>query len=90
MAEILLLTRGHRALVDPELYDELLERMWQAVVVNGSIYAASSRRDPLFKDSTKDYLHRVIAKAPKGVAVRFRNGDSLDCRRENLVLGKFG
>lgn len=30
------------------------------------------------------YLHRLIAKPPSGVLVSFRNGDSLDCRRENL------
>jgi hypothetical protein len=29
-------------------------------------------------------------KLEPGESVRFRNGDSLDCRRENLVLVKYG
>ena len=32
------------------------------------------------------HLHRLIADAAKGQAVTFRNRNSLDCRRENLVI----
>jgi len=31
------------------------------------------------------YLHRMVCGLPRGYLVRFRNGDSLDCRYENLL-----
>ncbi len=36
--------------------------------------------------STRVCLHSMILEAPPGLRVCFRNGDSLDCRRENLAI----
>jgi len=36
----------------------------------------------------KLYLHRIIAKAGRGERVYFKNGDTLDCRRNNLRKNK--
>jgi hypothetical protein len=36
--------------------------------------------------STRVYLHSMILEAPPGLRVCFRNGDSLDCRRQNPAI----
>lgn len=37
-------------------------------------------------DGKTTYLHRLLTNAPAGVRVAFRNGNGLDCRRDNLVF----
>lgn len=62
---------------------------WGALQINGRRYAA--RRVPSSSaatGSTTVLLHREIAGATEGSRVRFRDGDSLNCRRDNLELRK--
>lgn len=71
---------GRSALVDKA--DERLVRSytWRIVQAHGSSYAVAT-----YKQVTV-HLHRLVLHAPKGRRVRFKNGDTLDCRRENLEL----
>lgn len=77
------------ALVDDDVYDMLSAYHWYGY--KGSKDSKYYVRASLYADSGKvvtTHLHRLIADAAKGQSVTFRNRNSLDCRRENLVVGK--
>jgi hypothetical protein len=80
------LTQGKWAIVDAEDYADLVQFKWTAVkdLKNGNFYAF--RR---FKDGSKrpkEWMHRRIMQAPRGVEVDHQNGNGLDNRRFNLRL----
>jgi hypothetical protein len=81
------LSQDQIALVDDEDYARLSPFHW--------CYRAERNRGPGYairhvKDGGKyrtSYLHReVVGPVPPGHEVIFRNGDRLDCRRENLAV----
>jgi hypothetical protein len=81
------LTRGYVAIVDAHDHERLAVRSWQAQVVKGKVYACASFRAAMAApDVQKLYLHREVVDAPFGALVRFRNGDTMDCRRANLIV----
>ncbi len=78
------LTQGKVALIDTEDFPRVNQFEWHASRRDRLWYAASSalRR----RNGACLYLHRLIMNAGPGQHVDHRNGDGLDCRRENLHL----
>lgn len=78
------LTQGKVALIDPEDFTRVNQFEWHAARRDQTWYAASSalRR----RNGACLYMHRLILNASLGQHVDHRNGDGLDCRRENLRL----
>lgn len=74
-------TRGFFALIDKSDLAITDQYKWRATVASGLPYALASLRSPRGKVV---YLHRLLSGATPGCAVRFRNGNTLDCRRKNL------
>lgn len=80
------LSKGYVALVSPEDWDFVLGHKWSAVGVK-NVYAVRSKPGD---NRVKIYLAREILARKLGLGLRpgetvcFVNGNSLDCRRENL------
>lgn len=78
------LTRGKRAIIDAEDLKKVAKHKW---------YASLKRTDGtrFYAKSGELSLHRFVLKTiPKGCIVSFRNKNSLDCRKINLVICKKG
>lgn len=73
---------GIRVLVDDDDLPNLINRNWIAHKASGKTYAAVRPVEAGHRRII--YLHREIAGAG-GRRIRFKNGNTLDCRRENLV-----
>lgn len=63
-------------LVSLEDFPELIRHFWRVKRINRNIYAYSG----------KIAMHRMIMKPRPDQWVKFNNGDTQDCRRENLRL----
>lgn len=92
--KMLPLTHGKFATVDDADFEKFGRFKWCAVSPReGVYYAVRDRRqseldlDPSIRGERGDrlYLMREIAGVPPHVKVKPRNGDSLDCRRANIV-----
>lgn len=82
MSQEIVITRGEIAIVDDENYEELCKYKWYWMDgFAGRTVTENGKR-------TTIYMHRVVAKAPKGVCVCHLNGNKLDNRRENLLWEK--
>lgn len=68
------------AIVDDCLYEELNQYKWYK-----DKKGMAQRGDNKLGTTIK--MHRVVANVPKGKCVRFLNGDKLDCRLDNLIVG---
>jgi endonuclease YncB( thermonuclease family) len=77
MAKYIPLSQGKKAIVDDQIYDEIAKQNW--CFNNGRAVRNS-------KDGKLIYMARHICNAQKKDRVKFRNGDTLDCRLENLIL----
>jgi len=72
------------AIVDDITYEWLYWYKWFAIKASNSIYA---RRMVIRETDGIDktiYLHKIICGMPSSYRVSFINGNSLDCRKENL------
>ena len=79
------LTQGEVALVDNEDYARLMEYTWYLLVKpSGRFYAARNEYGKWGKSSVT--MQRDIMNHPIGKRVTFKNKNSLDCQKENLVL----
>lgn len=78
------LTRGLVAWIDDRDYDAVMQYEWKAVKRDGRIVAVA--RSPT-TGRTKE-LARFLLRARTGETVLRRNLSMLDCRRENLVIGR--
>jgi hypothetical protein len=74
------LTQGKFALIDEADAERVLSHKWRASLSNGKWYAKG------WTAGREELLHRFILDAPKGTEVDHRNGDGLDCQRDNLRL----
>ena len=76
------LTQGKVALIDEEDLPKIQGRSWWAAQTAVKMYAATS----VWVDgqSVTVYMHQLITGFPPGTLVDHRNGDGLDCRRENM------
>lgn len=76
------LNKGYIAHIDDEDESLVADRNWHTKKVSGRVYAVSKQmRDGRV---TVTFLHRLIAGADRE-RITFRNGDTLDCRKENLA-----
>lgn len=71
------LTQGKVALVDDEDYDRFSGYKWYAVHNGDKWYAANKKFG---------FLHRAILTAPRNRLVDHKDGNGLDCRRQNIRL----
>ena len=78
------LGRGKVALVDDADYPAVSRHSWHVRLSKGHHYAVNRRRHEGKIKNT--WLHRLIADTDDE-RISFANGDSLDCRRENLIAG---
>lgn len=80
------LTKGMIAIVDDADFHWTNQHKWYAQSSNGKWYAARrlSRRED--RNRKLVLLHRVLLNAAPDKDVDHRNGNTLDCRRENLRL----
>lgn len=76
------LTQGKFALVNPVAWVQLNRRGWRAKKSRGGWYAYK----PIHVNGRTRYIymHRVIAKCPKGKITHHQNRFTLDNRNENL------
>lgn len=75
------LTRGFSTLVDDADFERVSPYRWYAVLIRGRYpYAVASI------DGRQQYLHRVLLGAGRGEEVIHLSEDTLDNRRENIVL----
>lgn len=72
------LTQGKVALVDDEDYERVSAYKWQANKGSAGYWYGHN--------DTHGQLHRFVVNAPRELMVDHKNGDGLDCRRENLRL----
>lgn len=77
------LTNGHVAIVDEEDFEKFGHQVWHVTGREPYMYARRAYR-PERGTWAHLLLHRQIANAPPGAQVRFRNGNTLDCRKANL------
>jgi AP2 domain-containing protein/HNH endonuclease len=82
------LSQGLWTLVDAIDYDRLTRVKWYAWEANGGAFYAIRQVYTAGIQST-ERLHRAVMKAPAGVDVDHRSGDTLDNRRANLRLAPF-
>lgn len=88
MSKYIYLTRGQRAVVDDEDYDKVIELgPWTATPRRDAstgrflgFYASKSIYEP-FKQTI--YIHNIVM---GGKGVTFVNGNTLDCRKRNLIF----
>jgi hypothetical protein len=77
------LTKGAVAIVDDADYERMTTHRW---CLTSSGYARRSINPARGKPYQHEFMHRVIAGAPKGTVVDHINGNKLDNRRENLRI----
>ncbi|HMV77337.1 MAG TPA: hypothetical protein PL048_16910 [Leptospiraceae bacterium] len=85
------LSRGKVALVDDEDYARLNEYRWyiNENAEKTKLYAMRSKLKEENLPGTKVYMHRFILNVKdKSVAVKHKNGNTLDNRRDNLYSTK--
>lgn len=82
MAKEIQLQGSMVAIVDDDDYERLSANRWHAYRkhLHLSWYVQGNRGGPF---AWQD-MHRVVLSAPKGMMVDHKNGDGLDCRKENL------
>jgi len=84
------LTRGQVALVSAVDWSSIGQLSWRAIPSGSKWYAATNVVNPEQNQSNSRYktvlLHRLITGAPAGCRVKHLNGNTLDCRRENLEV----
>jgi hypothetical protein len=80
------LTQGKYAQVDDEDYPALIGFNWQAAHQDGRWYAV--RQETRNGKRYNVRLHREVIVAPPYTPVLFKDGDSLNCQRDNLSLSR--
>lgn len=76
---------GEIALVDDDVYDRVAGYRWY-FSNNHSRRPQVYRKAPEYGANGRALLHRDVLQAPEGAYVTFRSRNSLDCRRDNLVM----
>lgn len=84
-----LLSKGRFAFVDDKDFEAVSKFKWCLLTTAGKKYYAV--RTQSLEEAAGDvgrrlYLHRELSGAKEDQRVKLKNGDGLDCRRENLVV----
>lgn len=82
MSQKITLTRGFEATIDDADFDRVSAYKWRVNVSEWGTYAVAWMR--IESKGRHVYLHRFLMNFPDGKQIKFINGDTLDCRRENL------
>ena len=82
MARKITLTRGFEAIIDDADFELVSKYKWRAGVGRWGVYAVTWMRTG--GKGRHVYLHRFLLGIPAGLQINFVNGDTLDCRRDNL------
>lgn len=84
MAKEISLTQGQKAIVDDDIYDKYFGVKFYACKSKGKFYARQSSLE--FEGKKGVNIHQLVIGNPvsKQWMITFKNGNSLDCRRENL------
>jgi len=88
----IVLTKGYKCFVDDVMYDVICTRNWHVLVCNSDVLLGkylARRRLVIMGMGVLLYIHRLSAGVPKMFKVRFRNGNTLDYRHENLRICDF-
>lgn len=81
MSREICLTKGLSTIIDDDDYDWISGMEWYTQVDSrGKMYAATSIMGDIV------YLHRLITDADDDMVVDHQNGDTLDNRRDNLIV----
>ncbi len=80
------LTQGKIAIVDDEDYTELSKYKWHVVVSLGRFYAEHTFWDPIKKRGHNVSMARIILNVQNKNIVVYKNKNTLDLRRENLLI----
>lgn len=86
MFKYIQLTKGLSALVDEADYEKFNQFNWCAHPNGHGKKFYAVRRSKTDGKSREIYLHREIMEDPHGMFVDHINGNTLDCRRENMRL----
>lgn len=79
------LSQGLVALVDDEDYEELSQYKWHAVKHRNTYYAV--RNHPVYPSYRVNVkMHRQIMRAQENEIIDHKNGNGLDCQRNNLRI----
>jgi hypothetical protein len=84
--KLLELSNKAKVMLDDVVHEWLNWYSWYGITVKGHVY---SRRDVTRETDgirSRIYLHRMIAGVPSQYFIRFKNGNSQDCRKENLKI----
>ena len=84
MAFLKLKNSSKRGKVDPPA-DELRKKSWE-IHSNGYVVCRETVRVGNTSARKSTYLHRLIMSPGRAQRVRFKNGNPLDCRKENLYV----
>jgi hypothetical protein len=80
------LSQGQVAIVDDADHPALADFRWSYRAERDGRQGYAVRHHKVDGKDRLCYLHREIMRPPDGHEVIFRNGDRLDCRRENLCV----
>lgn len=80
---ILKTSNGFDVLIDDDLPAHILKRTWCAETKTRKHLKTICR---IYCHSTQEHLHRLIMNCPPKMCVVYKNGNYLDCRRENLMV----
>jgi len=85
MSKLIPLSQDRFAIVDDADYDELMKHRWHAVRYGArAVYAA--RKVRVDGKRTILLMHRAIMNPPDGMPVDHRDGEGLNCQRDNLRI----
>jgi hypothetical protein len=80
------LSQGQVAVVDDQDFPLLSDFRWAYRAERDDRQGYAVRHHKVDGKDRLSYMHRQIMQPPAGHEVIFRNGDRLDCRRENLLV----
>lgn len=76
---------GIFAEVDDEDYENIRYRNWKLSISNSRLYAREFKKNPHTKKIESIMLQTlIVGHAPKGFRLSFKDGNSLNCQRNNL------